>query len=186
VVPLLRGRGLEIILEPGRTIAANAGILVSRVLYTKTGGSRHFAVVDTGMHHLLRPSLYGAFHFVWPVRVDERHVPPRRARDLDLAGLESTDVVGPICETADVLAKGRLLPPVRRGDLLAIFTAGAYGMSMASNYNGVPRPPEVLVQGDRATLIRRRETYQDLVGPEEVEDSLALTRPAGLANGNGS
>ena len=166
IVPLLRpfkAAGGKIILEPGRTIAANSGILLTRVQYIKMGGSKKFVIVDSGMHHLIRPAFYDSFHFIWPTRVAAMHVPTTRSYKIDLPGLEASDVVGPICETSDSFAKDRKLPPVTRGDLLAIFTAGAYGMVMSSNYNAMPRPPEVLVDGKKATIIRRRETYDDLV-----------------------
>ncbi len=169
IIPLLRDRvanGLRIILEPGRTIAANAGVLLTKVQYVKRSGDRHFAICDAGMHTLLRPSHYGAFHFVWPTEVDQALVPPRRARELFLPGLERTEVVGPLCETGDFLAEDRMLPPLNRGDLLAVFTAGAYGMSMASRYNSHPLPVEVLVEGDRFRVIRERETYDDLIHHE--------------------
>lgn len=166
IVPLLRGKGLRLIIEPGRTISGNAGVLACKVLYIKTGGSKTFAIVDTGMHHLIRPSLYEGFHFAWPTKVAKEHVPAQRAREMDLPGLQTYDVVGPICETGDTLAPGRNLPPLKRGDGLCFFTAGAYGMVMASNYNAMPRPAEVLVDGNKATIIRRRETYDDLVEQE--------------------
>lgn len=166
IVPLIKGRGLRIILEPGRTISANAGVLLTQVQYVKTGGSKTFVIADTGMHHLIRPSMYDAFHFIWPTRVTPEHTPPHRAQALDLPGLETTEIVGPICETGDTLARARAIPPVERGDNLCIFTAGAYGMVMASNYNAMPRPAEVLVDGDRYEVIRRRETYEDLLSPE--------------------
>jgi diaminopimelate decarboxylase len=166
IVPLLRGRGLRVILEPGRTVAANAGVLLTRVQYVKTGGRKKFIIVDSGMHHLVRPTMYDAFHFIWPTRIVPQHEPKARAREMTMPGLEPADVVGPICETGDILAVDRPLPPVARGDLLCVFTAGAYGMVMASNYNAIPRPAEVLVSGDRATVIRRRETYDDLVAAE--------------------
>jgi len=118
------------------------------------------------MHHLIRPTLYDSFHFIWPTRVAPMHVPQQRQKEMDLLGLETADIVGPICESGDFLAKDRALPPVARGDLLAVFTAGAYGMVMASHYNAMPKPAEVLVDGDKATLIRRRETYDDLVAAE--------------------
>lgn len=170
LVPLLkdfRRRGGTIILEPGRTIVANAGALLTRVLYVKLGGRKKFVIVDTGMHHLVRPTMYDAFHFIWPASVAPMHQPPSRSKELDLPGLERCDVVGPICESGDFLARDRALPPVARGDTLCVFTAGAYGMAMASNYNAMPRPPEVLVDGRKMTLIRRRETYEDLVAPEQ-------------------
>jgi pyridoxal-dependent decarboxylase-like protein len=162
-LPRVRDR---LFLEPGRAIAANAGVLLSRVQYTKLGGQRKFVIVDTGMHHLIRPAMYGSTHFIWPTWVRPQHMPPRCAEDPGLAGLESCDIVGPICETADVLATGRLLPPVARGNVLCIYAAGAYGMVMASNYNATPRPAEVLVSGEQATIIRRRETIEDLVSHE--------------------
>jgi diaminopimelate decarboxylase len=170
IVPLLRERvrkGLKIILEPGRTIAANAGVLLTRVLYVKEGGAgKRFVICDAGMHTLIRPSLYGAFHFIWPAQPGEAFVPPRRGADLDLPGLQTCDVVGPICESGDFLAKERKLPPVKRGDVLAVFTAGAYGMAMASNYNSQPLPAEVLVDGADARLIRARQSLEELIKPE--------------------
>ncbi len=169
IVPLLRpfvDGGGRIILEPGRTISANAGVLVTRVQYIKTGGSKKFVIVDSGENHLIRPAMYDAFHFVWPTNVAPNHVPESRQADMPNEGLEPCDVVGPICETGDYFARDRALPPVARGDLLCVFSAGAYGMTMASNYNATPRPAEVLVHGSEAKLIRRRETYDDLIGPE--------------------
>lgn len=172
LVPLLKQAKVKVILEPGRTISANAGALLTRVQYIKTGGTKKFVIVDSGMHHLIRPAMYDAFHFIWPTRVSAGHVPAERKQEMTLSGLETSEIVGPICETGDVLAKGRAIPPVQRGDLLCIFTAGAYGMVMASNYNAMPRPAEVLVDGKTATVIRRRETYEDLVqqelGPQSV------------------
>jgi diaminopimelate decarboxylase len=182
IVPLLHerlekrwaetGRRIRIVLEPGRTIVANAGILLTRVQYIKTGGEgggKKFLVCDAGMHTLLRPALYDAFHFIWPVNVAPQHVPPTREATPDLPGLDPCDIVGPICETADFLSTNpatRPLPPVARGDLLAVFTTGAYGMSMSSRYNSHTLPAEVLIDNGKATIIRRRETYADLVGHE--------------------
>ncbi len=165
LVPLLRGKDLRVIIEPGRTIAGNAGVMVTQVQYVKesTSAAKRFVIVDAGMHNLVRPAMYDAFHFIWPTRVAPEHTPPHRAAEMPLPGLETSDIVGPICETGDTLAKARDLPPVQRGDRLCVFTAGAYGMVMASNYNAFPRPVEVLVDGERATVIRRRETYDDLV-----------------------
>ncbi|HVU63618.1 MAG TPA: diaminopimelate decarboxylase [Phycisphaerales bacterium] len=201
IVPLLHerlekrwadtGRRTKIILEPGRTIAANAGILLTRVQYIKTSGAKKFLVCDAGMHTLLRPALYEAFHFIWPVSVAPQHVPPERARDLSPSalgtqhsalstappGLEPCDIVGPICETGDLLSNSpqtRNLPPIARGDLLAIFTAGAYGMTMASRYNSHPLPAEVLVDNGKATIIRRRETYADLVEHEMTTEHIGV------------
>lgn len=169
IVPLLHDRvkaGLRIVLEPGRTIAANAGILLTRVEYVKQSGDRRFAICDAGMNALLRPSHYGAFHFVWPTEPAAGLVPERRARELVLPGLVRTEVVGPLCETGDFIAEDRLLPPVQRGDLLAVFTAGAYGMAMASRYNSHPLPAEVLVNGTSHRTIRSRESYEDLIRHE--------------------
>jgi diaminopimelate decarboxylase len=159
-------RGGRVIMEPGRAISANAGVLVTKVLYVKQSGNQKIVVVDAGMNTLIRPALYDAVHFVWPVSVPESLVPPTRTRKVDMGGLETIDVVGPICETTDYLAKGHQCPPVRQGDLLCMYGTGAYGMVMASQYNAQPRPAEVLVEGSGARLIRRRETYEDLVALE--------------------
>jgi diaminopimelate decarboxylase len=169
IVPLLRERvrqGMRLILEPGRSISANAGLLLMRVLYVKQGGGKQFVICDGGMNDLIRPALYGSFHFIWPAAVEERFIPPRRTEQMDLPGLEVCDIVGPICESGDFLAKERRLPPVKSGDLIAVYTAGAYGMAMASNYNSQPMPAEVLVNRGEAQLIRRRQEMMDLVGPE--------------------
>ena len=166
VVPLLKGRGLQVHLEPGRSIAANSGLLLTRTLYVKQGCERRFVIVDAAMTDLLRPALYGAYHFVWPVEPGSAFVPPHRGSDLKLPGTVEVDVVGPVCESGDFLAKDRWLPPMQRGDLLAVFSAGAYGAVMSSQYNSRPRAAEVLVDGDSARLIRRRETYDDLIAAE--------------------
>ncbi len=162
IVPLLKDKNLKLILEPGKSICANAGILLTRVIYTKQGGSKKFAIVDAGMNDLIRPSLYNAFHFIWPAKVVEKFVPSQREKNSQMDGAEIFDVVGPICEGADFLAKDRALPPVQRGDLLAVFTAGAYGFAMSSNYNARCRASEVLVDGENFSIIRKRETYEDL------------------------
>jgi len=167
LVPLLKGKGLRLILEPGKSICANAGILLTRVLYTKQSGNKRFAIVDAGMNDLIRPSLYRAFHFIWPTEVTRPFVPPARTDALDMDGTQVVDVVGPVCEGADFFAKDRLLPPLQRGDLLAIFSAGAYGFTMSSNYNSRCRVPEVLVEDDSFRVIRRRESYKDLVALEQ-------------------
>jgi len=166
IVPLLKGKNLKLILEPGASIAANAAILLTQVLYLKTGGEKKFVIVDAGMNDLIRPPLYGAFHFIWPAKVADQFGPRRRDKDLQLDGTEVVDVVGPVCEAADFFAKDRALPPVKRGDLLAIFSAGAYGFSMASNYNARCLPAEVLVDGDKFSVIRKRQTYEDLIALE--------------------
>ena len=169
LIPLLQGKPYRIAFEPGRYIAGNAGILVTRVLYRKQGGEKRFVIVDAGMNDLIRPTLYESYHHIWPVRpADPANVPPERSRAFEPRGGETVDVVGPICESGDYLAKARALPTTKRGDLLAVFTAGAYGFAMSSNYNNRPRVPEVLVEGDTYRIIRRRETYEDLIAAERV------------------
>ena len=167
IVPLLEGKGLKLILEPGASIAANGAILVTKVLYLKKGGEKKFVIVDAGMNDLLRPPLYGAFHFIWPADVEEAFVPTKRKKELSMEGTEVVDIVGPICESTDFFANARSLAPVERGELLAIFTAGAYGYTMSSNYNSRPQLPEVLVDGDKFTIIRKRQTYEDLIALEK-------------------
>lgn len=167
LVPILRGRGLKIVIEPGRSISANAGILLARTVFVKQGPDKQFVIVDGAMTDLIRPALYDAFHFAWPVQPGSAFVPPARKADLNLPGSIEVDIVGPVCESADFLARGRCFPPVKRGDLIAVFTAGAYGFVMASHYNSRPNAAEVLVDGDSFRVIRRRETYADLIAPEE-------------------
>jgi diaminopimelate decarboxylase len=167
IVPLLKSKDLKLILEPGKSICANAGIMLSRVVYTKQGGAKKFVIVDAGMNDLIRPSLYEAFHFIWPTEVESRFVPAVRSAELHVEGSEVVDIVGPICEGADFLAKDRPIPHVERGDLVAVFAAGAYGYTMSSNYNARCRAAEVLVDGDRFEVIRRRETYDDLIALEK-------------------
>jgi len=177
IVPLLADRvraGLRIILEPGRTLVANAGVLLTRVLYMKSSGEKTFAICDAGMNDLLRPSHYLAFHFMWPCQTTAAFRPSRRAKEMGMDGLRSIDVVGPICESGDFLATDRPLPPLRRGDLLAVFTAGAYGMAMASRYNSHPLPAEVLVDGASLSVIRHRERYEDLVAHERHPANVAM------------
>lgn len=166
IVPLIRDQGLQIIMEPGRSIAANAGILLTQTLYRKKSGDRDFLIVDAGMNDLLRPALYEAYHFVWPTKPMEGFVPTERAVAASMPGLMPMDVVGPVCESGDFLAKDRRLPPMQRGDLVAVFSSGAYGMAMASHYNSRPNPPEVLVEGDTFRVIRRRETDEDMLAAE--------------------
>jgi diaminopimelate decarboxylase len=167
IVPMLKGKGLKLILEPGASVAANAAILLTRVLYCKTGGNRKFVIVDAGMNDLIRPPLYNAFHFIWPATVEKRFSYLKRTEKLDIKGLEFVDIVGPICESTDFFAKDRAIPPTKRGDLLSIFTAGAYGFTMASNYNARPLAPEVLVDGNKFSVIRKRESYEDLIALEK-------------------
>lgn len=149
----LSGVPLKIILEPGRVIVGNAGILVSEVQYTKQTPSKSFVIVDAAMNDLIRPSLYGSFH-----RIDEVEPMGRSAQEVD--------VVGPICESGDFLAKDRKLPEVRQGELLVAYSAGAYGFTMSSNYNTRPRAAELLVDGDQVIVARRRESYESLVASE--------------------
>jgi diaminopimelate decarboxylase len=150
ITPLLKGRKLQLILEPGRSIVATAGILLTRVLYTKINDRKHFTIVDAGMNDFIRPALYDAFHEILPVTQTNRNSIKQ-------------DVVGPVCESGDFFARNRKLPHFTQGDLLAIADAGAYGFSMSSNYNCRPRPAEVLVDDDKLFLIRSRETYEDLM-----------------------
>lgn len=168
IVPFIKDKGLRLVLEPGASIAANSAILLTRVLYLKQGGKKRFVIVDAGMNDLIRPPLYDAFHFIWPAQVEASLVPPKKNRYLNMEGCEQVDIVGPICEGADFFAKDRPLPPVKRGDLISIFTAGAYGYTMSSNYNARPQLPEVLVDGDTFKVIRRRQAYEDLVAHERV------------------
>jgi diaminopimelate decarboxylase len=121
------------------------------------------------MSDLIRPALYGGYHFIWPVNPGPDHVPPNRRADLSMEGAVKVDVVGPVCESGDFLAKDRMIPPVLRGDLVAVFSAGAYGFVMSSQYNSRPRAPEILVDGDGYRVIRRRETYDDLIAAEQIE-----------------
>jgi diaminopimelate decarboxylase len=151
----LRGLKVHLLLEPGRAIVGPAGALLTRVLYRKMNGPKQFVVVDAAMNDLVRPSLYNAYHDIVPARLD-----------INAARHETVDVVGPICETGDFFARDRELPVTDEGDLLAVLDAGAYGMALTSNYNSRLRPPEVLVDGKSAKLIRRRETIDDLLRPE--------------------
>ncbi len=162
----LKKQGMKFILEPGRCIAANAGVLLLRVVRIKREAGKTFVICDAGMNALLRPSHYDAFHFMWPVRPPSQQIPLRRTAEPEFANLTRCDVVGPLCETGDYLALDRMLPAMQDGDLLAVFTAGAYGMSMASRYNAQPLPAEVLVRGNSASLVRRRESLTDLISHE--------------------
>lgn len=157
LIPMLEGRGLTIIVEPGRSIVGNAGILVSKVLYLKKTPEKEFVIVDAGMNDLIRPSFYDAYHHIQPV------IKKRRKTML-------ADVVGPICESSDFLAKDREMPDVRQGEYIAVMSAGAYGFSMSSNYNSRPRAAEVIVKGKKHALIRKREIYNDLTRGEAIPD----------------
>jgi diaminopimelate decarboxylase len=158
-----RDLDVTILVEPGRSLVGNAGVLLTRVLYLKAGPIKRFVVVDAAMNDLIRPALYEAFHAIVPVE--------RRADGRDTA--VAVDVVGPVCESGDFLAQDRPLPPVTNGDLLAVMSAGAYGFVMASNYNARPRPAIVMVDGDRFDVVRRRETIDDLLRGESIPDSLS-------------
>jgi len=162
VRPLLKECGCTLVLEPGRAIVGNAGILVTSVLYHKSGGEKKFIIVDAGMNDLIRPSLYEAYHEIKPV-VEQSPNPEHGV----------FDVVGPICESGDFLAKERELPLVQRGDLLAVMSGGAYGFSMSSNYNSRPRVAEVMVRDSEFFVIRERETYNDLIKGEKIPRWLA-------------
>ena len=153
VLPILKNTGLKIILEPGRFIVGNAGILVTKVLYLKKTPLKNFVIVDAGMNDLIRPSLYGAYHEILLLR---------RTQD-EGRRTNKVDVVGPICESGDFFAKDRRLPEVKEGDYLSIMGAGAYGFSMASNYNCRLKPAEVMVKGDKFYIVRKRDSYLDLV-----------------------
>lgn len=162
VLPLLKRTGLRIILEPGRFIVGNAGILVTKVLYIKSTPKKKFVIVDAGMNDLIRPALYDAYHQILPL-----HTTQNAQRTT-----QKVDVVGPICESADFFAKDRRMPKVKEGDYLAIMSAGAYGFSMSSNYNSRPRAEEVMVIKDRVFVIRKRENYEDLVRNELIPSFL--------------
>ena len=149
LLPMLKGKPYNIALEPGRYIAGNSGILLTRVLYRKTSGDKKFVIVDAGMNDLIRPTLYEGYHHIWPAKPAAANIPPQRSKAFEPHDGEIVDVVGPICESGDYLAQNRMLPPTQRGDLLAVFTAGAYGFAMSSNYNNRPRAPEILVDGDQ-------------------------------------
>ena len=174
IVPILKKTGCKILLEPGRFITGNAGILVTRVLYVKESGDKKFVICDAGMNDLLRPTLYGAYHRVWAVRTDPAHSGEVPDEEQWTGPLTTTDVVGPICESGDFFARDRKLPPLVRGDLVAVFSAGAYGFAMASNYNSHPRPCEVLVAGREAKVVTERETIDDLLRNEKIV-SFSLT-----------
>jgi diaminopimelate decarboxylase len=149
VLPVLKETGCSIWFEPGRSIIADAGALLTRVLYTKENGLKKFVVVDAGMNDLLRPSLYSAYHQIVPLK-------------LQTYEHERVDVVGPICETGDFLARDRVINKSKRDDALAVLTTGAYGFSLSSNYNARLRPAEILVNGDRVRVIRERQTIDQL------------------------
>lgn len=153
LLPIINGRDITLLMEPGRSIVGNAGILVTKVLYLKKGEGKEFVIVDAGMNDLMRPSLYDAYHHIIPVARKKRNV-------------ITTDIVGPICESGDFLARGRKIEKVNKGEYLSVMSAGAYGMSMSSNYNSRPFVAEVMVNGETHSLIRKRGGYEDLIRNE--------------------
>ncbi len=148
--------GIDLVIEPGRYLVANAGVLLSRLLYVKESGGRKFAVLDAGMNDLIRPTLYGAFHSIIPVRKREE------------CEKEQYDIVGPVCETGDTFALQRELPKLENGELLAIMSSGAYGAVMASNYNTRPMAPEILIDGEKSAIIRERQSVQEIIGKDII------------------
>ncbi|MEK6563947.1 MAG: diaminopimelate decarboxylase [Candidatus Omnitrophota bacterium] len=162
ILPLLKSTGLKIILEPGRFIAGPSGILVTKILYIKKTPLKNFIIVDAGMNDLIRPSLYGAHHDILSLRKAESG--KRKA--------EKFDVVGPICESGDFLAKDRQMPELNEGDYLALMSAGSYGFSMASNYNCRLKPAEIMVKGNKFYTVRKRDSYLDLVKKDVIPEFL--------------
>jgi diaminopimelate decarboxylase len=157
IFPLVRDLKCVLIMEPGRVIVGNAGVLLTKVLYTKDGETKRFLIVDAAMNDLIRPSLYDAHHDIKPVY-----------ENVARGAKETVDVVGPVCESGDFLAKDRAMPEMNAGDLMAVMSAGAYGFVMSSNYNSRPRVPEVLVHEGQIHVIRARESYDDLVHGEQI------------------
>ena len=166
ILPVVKKSGCSLVLEPGRFIVGNAGILVSRVIFTKESGGKRFIIQDAAMNDLIRPTLYDSFHRIWAVQPPEGLPAPPTDYETDIPNTAPYDVVGPVCESGDFLAKNRRLPALQRDDLMVTFSAGAYGMAMSSNYNSRLRAAEVMVDGSTHHLIRRRETYEDLVRAE--------------------
>jgi diaminopimelate decarboxylase len=167
----IRSMDITLILEPGRVIVGNAGILVTRVLYTKATREKIFFVVDAAMNDLMRPSLYHSYHAIQPVTITGRDT-------------VRADVVGPICESGDFLAKARDMAMAEPGDLLAVMSTGAYGFSMSSTYNSRPRACEVMVKGDRFYTIREREHFEDLVRGEQIPDFLVADAAGQAGSGD--
>ncbi|HYY13063.1 MAG TPA: diaminopimelate decarboxylase [Chthoniobacterales bacterium] len=156
ILPPLRELGIRILIEPGRFLVGNAGVLLTRISYIKQIDQKKFAIVDAGMNDLIRPALYHSYHEIAPVKEPITTT----------SKMEKVDIVGPVCESGDFFALDREMPPLKQGDLLAIMSAGAYGFAMASNYNSRPFPAEALVDGDQFKLIRKRQTWEDLVRGE--------------------
>jgi diaminopimelate decarboxylase len=168
IVPLLRELGIRVLIEPGRFLVGNAGVLLTRVRYIKQTAEKKFAIVDAGMNDLIRPALYHSYHEIVPVKQPRAITSMSKSKNR----MEKIDIVGPVCESGDFFALGREMPEVHEGDLLAIMSAGAYGFVMASNYNSRPLPAEALVHGDKFSLIRERQTWEDLVRGEVRAQSL--------------
>ena len=166
IVPAVQEAECRLALEPGRFIAGNSGVLISKVIFTKREGGKLFYIQDGGMNDLVRPAMYDGFHRVWPVKPAVEMPADAESQP---AGTEAADVVGPICESCDYLAKDRFLPPMERGDLLCTYSVGAYGTVMSSNYNSRPRGTEIMVDGDSYKIVRRKENYEDLVRHELVD-----------------
>lgn len=158
VLPLLKKTGLKVIMEPGRFIVGNAGILVTKALYIKSTPKKKFVIVDAGMNDLIRPSLYGAYH----------HILPLHNTQYTIHNTQKVDIVGPICESGDFLAKERRMPEIKEGEYLAVMSAGAYGFSMSSNYNSRLRPSEIMVVKDKVFVIGKKQTHQDLIRNEKI------------------
>jgi len=157
ILPPLRELGIRILVEPGRFLVGNAGVLLTRVLHVKQSGGKKFAIVDAGMNDLIRPALYQSYHEIVPVKE------PKTERERKIS---KVDIVGPVCESGDFFARDREMPELHKDDLLAIMSGGAYGFVMASNYNSRPLPAEALVRGDKFALIRKRQTWKDLISGE--------------------
>jgi diaminopimelate decarboxylase len=166
------GLDVDIVLEPGRALVAEAGILLTRVIYLKTGTSKRFAIIDAAMNDLLRPALYDAYH---PIRPVQEPTPG--------AGLVTVDVVGPVCESGDRLAQDRALPPLADGDLIAIFMAGAYGAVMSSTYNSRPFAPEIMVNGRQSAVVRPRQSIEELIGADALPPWLGTQGPRARSTG---
>jgi diaminopimelate decarboxylase len=158
IVPPLRDLGVRVLVEPGRFLVGNAGVLLTRVRYIKKTGAKKFVIVDAGMNDLIRPALYHSYHEIVPV--EDRSTSKGKSKT------EKVDIVGPVCESGDFFALDRQMSELREDDLLAIMSAGAYGFAMASNYNSRPLPAEALVRGDRFALIHKRQTWEDLLREE--------------------
>lgn len=166
IVPYIKEAGCRLTLEPGRYIVGNSGILVTQVIFKKQEGGKTFIIQDGGMNDLIRPAMYDSFHRLWPVTSSVEM--PLNVEG-EIADCEKVDVVGPICESSDYFAKDRYLPSMKRGDLLSIFSAGAYGTAMSSNYNAKPLAAEILCDGESSKVIRRRQTMEQLVANEIVD-----------------